>query len=387
MEDPDDDSDQSTRMRESGEKGYDIDSDGNWAPWSEDDSRWSDSLSGSPPQSTEERNRTTADIPWMTAAQAWAHLESGPVLSQIREQHEARRARGQGERTHNSLGHWEIDADTEPNQEMLEDYLTVPGVVRIVTYTDKAYPGFTPTYESINEKWYRSVYVVIAGFQSDSFLDGTSASGPVGPVTLALHGLEGYENPYAEALDALTGSEAYGKTLPSITLEELIHLPEPDLGEGTTTDETLRQQWLETVELEYTHSRSPEKNCFRGELTPVEQVVQRIMLTIWLRTCSLEQSVASLAKMDATVRITIQSQGGMTAAQFSEREADDVNEVQIYFCDLYAQAQEEISKGYHTEFPTRPFGSPNHPAEDGPDPNVRFPYLGRQATPAPSYAE
>ncbi len=67
---------------------------------------------------------------------------------------------------------------------------------------------------------YRSVYVVIAGFQSDSFFDGASASGPVGPVTLALHGREGYENPYAEALDVLTGAEAEGRILSSITLEE-----------------------------------------------------------------------------------------------------------------------------------------------------------------------
>jgi hypothetical protein len=163
---------------------------------------------------------------------------------------------------------------------MLQDFLTMSGVLRIVTHTDEAYPGCTPIYQSINEQWYRSVNEIIAGFQSDSFFDGTSATGPVGPITLALHGLKGSENPYAQALDALTGSEAYVRPLSAVTLEE--------------TDETLRQQWLEAVELEYDtdiHVRGPAKIIFRGELKPAEQVLERIILTIWLRTCPLEQSV------------------------------------------------------------------------------------------------
>jgi hypothetical protein len=53
---------------------------------------------------------------------------------------------------------------------------------------------------------------------------------------------EGYADPYAEALDALTGAESTGRPLAAITLEEVIRVTEEDLdsGEGVVTDETLQ---------------------------------------------------------------------------------------------------------------------------------------------------
>ena len=199
-------------------------------------------------------------LTWMTAAKTWAHQESGPRLTMSRERHENRIVRGQDEREYNSPGNWVVgnDPEAEPNPEKLADFLNVPGTVKLVTFADEACPGFEPTYASA-EGVYHLIYVVIAGFQSDSFFDGTATSDVTGPVAETLHAREGYANHYAEALDALTGAESTRRPLGAITLEEVIRVTEEDLdsGGGVVTDEILSQMWLEVVELQYTHSRNP----------------------------------------------------------------------------------------------------------------------------------
>jgi hypothetical protein len=168
--------------------GFDIDSDGHMLPWSNSDSRWSDYGSGSPP-----RDPYVGTLTWMTAARTWAHQASGPTLTATRERHESRRAQELGEREYTELGNWEIgnDPEVEVNPEKLSEFLNVPGTVTIVTVADEACAGFEPTYPS-HTGVHHSTYVVIAGFQSDSFFDGAATSDVTGPVTETLHGREGY---------------------------------------------------------------------------------------------------------------------------------------------------------------------------------------------------
>ena len=93
------------------------------------------------------------------------------------------------------------------------------------------------------------------------------------------------------------------------------------------------------------------------------------MITIWLRTCSLDQDANSLAMVEAAARITMQSQGTMTAAHFvKDVDEEGENRVHQYFRSLYLQVLEEMGTGCH-DTPSdmiQPTYNPNDDPDDDP---------------------
>ena len=112
------------------------------------------------------------------------------------------------------------------------------------------------------------------------------------------------------------------------------------------------------------HPRRPEIDLFRASLTQRETKIQRVMITIWLRTCSLDQDANSLAMVEAAARITMQSQGTMTAAHFVEDvDEEGENRVHQYFRSLYLQALDEMGTGCHNS-PSDRIQTTDNPNDD-----------------------
>ncbi len=96
--------------------------------------------------------------------------------------------------------------------------------------------------------------------------------------------------------------------------------------------------------------------------------------------------MAILAKMGATMRITIQSQGAMTAAPFVHVGEEGENRVHRCCRGLYAQAQDEIASGHRDDPPSHLDGPSRYPDEDSTSPTgasqaACTPYLSIHATP------